>query len=197
MAQITGGFARVMQRKQIRDYEPRECEARLDFTVGEGEDFAKLFDLAAALASQKVDQLLAKWQIACEFTSTPAAEPVVARGRGRPPGAPNKPRAPEPTPAAPVEEAQVEETQAAEPLLAAPSPETVDLDDVLTAAAPEVTDAQVKEHVAKQAQKMVGQADGIARIKKLIYEFVGGPPHTASEIPQAQRAAFIAKLEAL
>ena len=192
MAQITGGFARIMQRKQIRDYEPRECEARLDFTAGEGEDFAKLFDRAAALASQKVDQLLAK-----ELTSTPADEPVVARGRGRPPGAPNKPRAPEPTPAAPVEEAQVEETQAAEPLLAAPSPETVDLDDVLTAAAPEVTDAQVKEHVAKQAQKMVGQADGIARIKKLIYEFVGGPPHTASEIPQAQRAAFIAKLEAL
>ena len=193
--QVTGGQVRITQRKKIGDYEHREVEALLTFGVDEGHDYQDVFDRAGQAVCEKVEQLHLG---------------LVKRGPGRPPGAKNKVQetvhTAEPTQtdlehaiaAAKSAPEPEKPAQAVEDIVPAPEPDPAEVvEDVQEAALPDVTDADLVSGCAQKNQKLVtaGDKEGTKRIKELIYLYAGPPPKRSSDIPQARRREFLAKLE--
>lgn len=206
---ITGGSVTFLKRVNRGNYEHEEASVKLDFAMNEdGTDHTTV--LGRAQAEAKVGALvqlgLMKVEVAPVAPSAPATAQSTASttGKGRTKAAAS---------------AAKEEPDADDPLAAAPSPTATDAavstqgDDPLgsvsglTASTPstddltaqrEVSDNDLQTALAKKNEALIKAhgPQGTMKIRDLMGRFVA-PGKTVREIPQSDRASFLAQLDAL
>lgn len=203
--QITGG--RVVFEdglKASQDYAPaKKATVELRFECGPGEDYKPLFNLATAEAMERVYVMLRGEKL------VPAAS-VVDNGTGKTDkdklaDKVTKPRKP-PTPAAPdpadidVVTVQPAQTHAISEGVQAMSPaDPAAVEDDLSSAPTEITDAMLTEHIGKKRAQLPAGTEGALPIRQLIGRYTpqDGGVHQAREIPQAKRQGFLVELGVL
>ena len=200
---ITGGSVTFLKRVNRGNYEHEEASVKLDFAMNEdGTDHTTV--LGRAQAEAKVGALvqlgLMKVEVAPSAPAT-AQSTASTTGKGR------------------TKAAAKEEPDADDPLAAAPSPTATDAavstqgDDPLgsvsglTASTPstddltaqrEVSDNDLQTALAKKNEALIKAhgPQGTMKIRDLMGRFVA-PGKTVREIPQSDRASFLAQLDAL
>jgi hypothetical protein len=232
-SKITGGSVRLLERMKTGEYEHREASVELTFGVFEDRDYRDLLDLAHEGCVLKVNQMLGRKdtiesrraaktesrrpprievEVASENTNVDAAL-VVAAAKTELPA--NKAAV---TTSDPEAEAMVPIlAKAADPLdmggaaedapsaPTTPSVNLLDMDEGLTAAAPEITDKMLNEQVQHHNNRMIelyrkanGDDGGLGtlKIRELIGKFVP-VGKKVKDIPEDQRQNFLDGLRAL
>lgn len=210
---ITSGTITFGLTRNLGDYNSAKAEASFGFTVPDGESADRYADVASVLAYTKVQALL-------DGKVKPAAETNSATVETRKKPGP-KAKAPAPTaadvppPAAPATKAATDMVEDATVVEETPAPqirtnpenrvnpaEITDDDDLLIASAPEVTDKELQDAVAKKNAKLKAESMSTAKpynsliIKQLYGEYIK-PGQQITQIPAAARPAFLKKLEAI
>ncbi len=211
MGQITNGKVAYSRTVKTGDYENKKCEAELQFSVNEGEAYDDVFAAAGAAAVSKVHELLG---LAPRTQPAPQAAPVAvaqqpaqtgtsdkdrlaaqATATASAPAAARKPRATKP-PAAATDPASIDEPQTLAAEMAAkaatqPAADPAGIDeDLFSAEATEITDADLMNHITKTN----GRVKDAKGIRNLIGKYVPSPGQ-AKDIPQASRKAFFTELD--
>lgn len=198
MSGITGGTVRYLKRVQVAQFEPKEADVSISFTVSEtdADNAEAIITHARNTAVNLVEEILTKQGTIGKI--------------GRPPGSPNKPRG------VSVAEARAAQKRAAntlapeaESVMVAGSQfdtedavedvgtnETVDEDpmdmDITAAAETPITDKDLNEKLMEKNAILKNPV----RLRELVGRYVP-PPGMARDIPQEQRKAFLLELEAL
>ena len=197
---ITGGSVTFLKRVNRGNYEHEEASVKLDFAMNEdGTDHTTV--LGRAQAEAKVGALVQLGLMKVEVAPSAPATAQSTAGKGR------------------TKAAAKEEPDADDPLAAAPSPTATDAavstqgDDPLgsvsglTASTPstddltaqrEVSDNDLQTALAKKNEALIKAhgPQGTMKIRDLMGRFVA-PGKTVREIPQSDRASFLAQLDAL
>lgn len=193
MGQITGGHLFFLKRVKTGDYEHEEAQAHINFSVGEGENEAGTLARAHTIALEQVRAIL---RLQGTTALTPAVQTATSSGEKAKleAAAKGETKAPKQPPKAKAAEApKPEEAKPAAELAKPAAAAADDIDDLLGASAPEVTDKQLVEHVTATNQRIKNPA----AIKGVTAKYVGGPPKTVRDIPQELRPKFMADLDAL
>lgn len=183
MAQISGGTVSYERRVKTGDYEHKHAAVTLTFSVGDGENYADVFDLASRQAVRKAHEILGFDVGTIEPPQAPSASSDAGepkRKPGRPPGTKMKQQIATPADAA--------EVTAEAPEAPAQPDDDFGLGEEPAA---EVTDLQLTE--AAKTRNAAIKAP--VKIKELIKKYTpeGVQPHLTA-IPQAQRSAFLSAL---
>jgi hypothetical protein len=212
MGRITGGELRFLRRIQAAQFEPKEAEARIAFAVDEGEDAEQTMFVVRMAVEKQVQHMLGQAgatvgsnsQVEADGGNSPTVQAApAARGRGRPPGSPNRPRVdgkplPDPTdlPGEAPTSVALSENQGNGTGTQTKNSDPTALDPTV-AAVVEITDAVLQDRVTKHNAALIakGVDTPAAKIKALIGTYTGGPPKTARDIPQDKRAGFLLELE--
>lgn len=208
-AKATGGYVIYGRTIKTGDYENKKAEVRLDFSFGDVKDQAGVLHKVAELATHKTHEIL--FAISAGAASRAAAPPIgdepAAHADAAPAGA-RKPRAVKP-PSTPKPEtitadaAEVVDEPAGEAAPAtvaagaeaavASDPAAVD-ESLFGAAEAEITDVELTGAVTRKNQEITNPP----AIRALIGSFFRDPAgKQVKDIPQEQRAAFLAKLAEL
>lgn len=190
---ITGGVVSIEDgTKKTEEYAPaRKVRVELTFVVSEGSDDAvRILDQTAALADQKVKELLgAKPRSDKDKLAAAAGLPTEDLESARTKPAKVAPKTPSKAKLEPVQ------TDLEDALLEADNEES--LDDLLgdaSVAAVKVTDAELNAAVRKRNEALKAPA----KIRDLIATYgTADKKITLAEIPQPKRQEFLAKLGAL
>lgn len=181
MGQVTNGTVRFERTVKISEYEPKKAAAELTFTVGEGEDFEKMFSTASLAAQAKVLSMLGLSQPPAGATAEPAKSQAATTRK--PPAAP-KPDGAKVTEATPIDPKVAHAAKANGGGAAV-------VEEDLTGEAP-LTDADMRDAAKKAADKL----NDAPTVRKLIWKYAGEGKHS-HEIPAGARRAFVAELEKL
>lgn len=206
MSQITNGSATFSRTVKTGEFENKKAEARLDFTVGDGEDYVEVFDRAAKGARLQVHAMLGIADKVKEEKPAAPATPTATNDKtklaeavtgGKPgevvtegkPAAEKKQRgAKPPKPADAGVDVVTEQPKAADT--------DEDIFGPTTPATPARTIAdQELSEVCREKNKEIN--DTVA-IRGVMAQFGGGPPPLQlRNIPQEKRQAFIDAVKAL
>lgn len=201
MGHITGGVVKFERRVKTGEFEHKHAAADIAFSVPEGENAQETIDLAGAQAHGQVHRLL---NIS---NSGPAKTPtdkdkLAAAVVGDAAVEKHKRSTKLPAPADPASMDVVTDQPAGGPQSGGnavtgtpPEPQSADpaaIDDVLQSAPVEVTDKDLTAHISKHNEKTKNAVE----IRKLIgvYTPQDGLKHSAVEIPQEKRSAFLVEL---
>lgn len=223
--QITNG--RVIFTRTIRpaDFEKKEASVELSFTIAEGESPDAAIEQAARTAQEKALQMVglkpstppiqgpgspgyrsggdeaAKAQDETKERAAAALnaadpKPDGRRGPRKPPTVPAVAQKPDP---AAVNDVQTSADAMKEQHAQADAAAVTDEDLLGPGTVPEITDQDIQKYITQkngELIKTIGQESPV-KIRKLIVEFVGGPPKGSRDIPQPRRQEFLDKLKAL
>ena len=201
--QITNGKAYYEQRTKTGEFEWKHASAQLDFTVPEGEDHQKTFDLAMALVQGKVRDAIG---VSRTGSLSDKDKLALQAGGPLPDKPPRKTAEKPPTPAAPAlaaDPAAIPDPQSGKPTQESPAgpgegtsltadPGAIG-DDVFTSAPTEVTE--------KALTDAIGHTNGATKntlaIRALIGKYTAqdGKKHQSSEIAADKRAGFLEELK--
>lgn len=179
---ITNGTVRIMQRVQIAEYQPREVEITISFSVPEGAAYEEWLDEAQSVCSKRVAAELGLTKPAKATVTQHTAAPHVAAEKATEEVKEPKPRG-RPKAEKPLKENEV-------PAL---NPEDVVITDA------EV--AQILSHIRSKANE--GKITGVAPedLRSIVNKYTGVKPgeayKTAIEIPKDRRPAFMAEMKLL
>lgn len=180
---ITNGTVRIMQRVQIAEYQPREVEISISFSVPEGGAYEEWLDEAQSVCSKRVAAELGLTKLpkatVTQHTAAPhvAAEPAAEETKKKP----GRPKA----------DPKAEKLKENE--VAAENPEDIVITDA------ELT--QMLAHIRSKANEGKLKDVGPEKLRDVVNKYTGVKPgeayKTAIEISKDRRPAFMAELKAL
>jgi hypothetical protein len=185
---ITGGYVLFGKTVKTGDYENERAEVRLDFADD------RVLSKASDLAKAKVFELLgvkkaAKAKVADE-PAAPGSTVVTEDGKIKA----GKKQAPATAPA--TDPSAVVEVTTPAPAKIDPAAVVEDWEPKPEAAPAEITDKELVGTFSRKVNAADDKNKMAAKIKEVIATYVK-LPQTAKDIPQAQRAEFLKKIEAL
>ncbi len=178
MGHISGGTVTYERRIKTGEFEHKHANAQNSFTIAEGENEAEMIDKAGAHAHFQVHRLVGAKDTANLLTD----KDRLARKQA------DKP----PTPAAQTDGVKVDPAGME---VAGKPADPASLDDVLTGASAPMKDEDLLKHITK-----VNEATkNTPAIRVLIGKYTpqDGAKHSAVEIAQDKRAAFLLELNAI
>lgn len=212
MAHVTGGKITFSETRQLAQYEPRQVQVELAFSIEDGEELDSFLDVVSSKAAARVKAMLTgtvvkSADVVPPQKATPPVEATPEETKPAPRSGRGRAKSKDPL-EADEDDAQVELLQKAVAKTPEPTKAALDLpddteDDFLSGstedeAEDDITDVMLTSAATKKNEwfrKKDGQPNPVA-IKKLIGKFTK-PPHHISSIAKDQRRAFLDALEAL
>lgn len=199
MGHITGGVVKYERRVKTGEFEHKHAAADIAFTVSEGatnQEAQETVDLAGAQAHGQVHRLLALPVVGPAKTPTDKDRLAAAIvGDAAQDKHKRSTKLPVPADPASMDVVTDQPAEAAKEQKVGTSPTPADpaaVDDVLQSAPVEVTDKDLTGHISKHNEKTKNTPE----IRKLIgvYTPQDGLKHSAVDIPQEKRGAFLVEL---